>query len=116
MWITCYEKHSFTRTGIRTIVRRVRRNRLVRAGLDVPAQTPLGGNILHVADGQPYPAGLYAGGKRLVRGAPAHPCQDKAAAEDTRVPGAEFVVHESPIVADSHQKSLSRSRALELLP
>ncbi len=89
---------------------------LVRAGLDVPAQTALGGNILHVADGQPHPAGLYAGGKRLVRGAPAHPCQDKAAAEDPRVPGAKFVVHESPIVADSHQKSLSRSRALELLP
>lgn len=107
MWITRYEKHSFTRTGIRTTARRVRRNRSVCAGLNVPAQPALGGYILHVADGQPHPAGLYACCKRLVRGAPAHPCQDKAAAEDPRVPGAEFVVHESPIIADSHLKSLS---------
>jgi hypothetical protein len=107
MWITRYEKHSFTRTGIRTTARRVRRNPLVRAGLDVPAQPALGGNILHIADSQPHPAGLHARRKRLVRGAPAHPCQDKGAAEDPRVPGAKFVIHESPIIADSHQKSLS---------
>jgi hypothetical protein len=111
MWITCCEKHSFTRTGIRTTARRVRRNRLVRARFDVPAQPALSGNVLHVAHCQPHAAGLHAGGKRLVRGTASDTGQNQGAAEDPRVPGAEFVVHKPPIIADSHQKSLSWSGA-----
>lgn len=116
MWITRWEKHSFTRTGIRTGARRVRGIRLVRAGLDVPAKPALRGYILHVANSQPHLARLDAGSKRLVCGASAHSGKNKAAAEDPRVPGTKLVVHESPIVADSHQKILSRTHVLELLP
>jgi hypothetical protein len=116
MWITRYEKHSFTRTGIRTMARRVRKIRLFGAGLDVPAKPASGGNILDITDRQPHLARFHACGQGLVGGAAAHPGKNKGAAEDPRVAGAEFVVHKSPIVADSHLKSLSRSRTLELLP
>jgi hypothetical protein len=116
MWITRYEKHSFTRTGIRTGARRVRKIRLLGAGLDVPAKPASRGNILDITDSQPHLARFHAGSQRLVRGAATHPGKNKGAAEDPRVAGAKFVVHKSPIVADSHLKSLSRSRTLELLP
>lgn len=116
MWITRWEKHSFTRTGIRTGARRVRGIRLVRAGFDVAAKPALGRYILDVADGQPHLARLDAGSQGLICGASTHSGKNKAAAQDPRVPGTKFVVHESPIVADSHQKILSRTHALELLP
>jgi hypothetical protein len=116
MWITRYEKHSFTRTGIRTMARRVRRIRLFGAGLDVPAKPACSGNILDITDRKPHLARLHTGGQRLVRGAAAHAGKNKGAAKDPRVAGAKFVVHKSPVVADSHLRSLSRSRTLELLP
>jgi len=103
MWITHWQKHSFTRTGIRTIRRRVRQESSVALRLDVPAQAPFGGHVLDVAEGQPYLPGAYPGGQRLVRSASADPGKDQGAAQDARISGPEFVVHEPPIVTDSHQ-------------
>ena len=84
MWKTRYEKHSFTRTGIRTAGAACPPGRaLFGAGLDVPAKPALSGDILDITDRQPHLARLHTGGQRLVRGAAAHPGKNKGIAEDT---------------------------------
>jgi hypothetical protein len=124
MWITRYGKHSFIRTGIRTAARRVREipvadNRqglLVPKGFDVASQPPFRRNILDIADGEPHLARLHTGGQCLVCSPAAYAGEDQGAAQYAGVPCTEFVIHEPPVVADSHPKILSRSGTLELLP
>ncbi|VXB63378.1 hypothetical protein ARTHRO8AJ_330049 [Arthrobacter sp. 8AJ] len=70
---------------------------------DVSPEPPFRRDVLDVADSKPYLPRLNARGQGLVSGASAYAGKDQGTAQHAGVPRTELVIHETPVLADSHR-------------
>lgn len=103
------QEHIQIRTDIRTGLRRVPLRLsltsaavLLIGGLDVPAKPPLRGDVLYVADCNPYVPGIETRSKGIRRGPSADTGQDQGSGKHPGVARPEFVVHQPPEITCPH--------------